>query len=419
MKTKIKHLDLVIIGDGIYGSCCAYLAGKNRKRSVNVFSAKNAHRSTNHNSAWAQSGILQLFWQPKDKLGRSLITTRLRNSLRQLKHITAPYLFHDFGIVDVSDLGNEDDFAEQVRLQGFRRDELHQLNPFQARNLLGDVFYNPKGNYYKTPDAVFDLDKVSYRIRYEAQDKGQVEFVEFQEKIVLEPYADVANGVVIHTESGSFTANDIILAAGASNVKLLAEIGLKAKLNVSKVSLLKLPEKQLFGLNAKVLYNYNQSGNAKMTVVVHGNETSDTNDFIVLGTGKQAIRYNYNLNDPNTCRIEREEKLSAKDIQGFVNAYPPALAPHILGDEKQVNHCYLANGEHKYTHYVEEVRKGLIYGVPGLASMAYHTAQETVNQLQKTTAKYDIVDFGEKSINVKEQKSWFRKRKIEVNSLSF
>ena len=157
MKQKIKHLDLVIIGDGIYGSCCAYLAGKNRKRSVKVFSAKNAHRSTNHNSAWAQSGILQLFWQPKDKLGRSLITTQLRNSLRQLKNITAPYLFHDFGVLDISELEDKRTFVEQARLQGFRKDELHPLNPFQAKKLLGDVFYNPNGIYYKTPDAVFDL----------------------------------------------------------------------------------------------------------------------------------------------------------------------------------------------------------------------------------------------------------------------
>lgn len=405
MKKKPTHLDTLIIGDALCGSTCAFFASQREGRNVVVMTKKENNSATYNNTAIGQSGILQIFREPyAENSGGSLSTSLLRSGLMLLKELSGKYLFHGSGIVNIAEI-KEEDFIRELNRHGFLDDEVYKLSAKQAQSLLG-VFYEANGVYYMTPDCVFDIDKVTYRIQHEATNNGKTGFVMEMDKIELSQ--DDNGKIIVNTDIGYFTANNIILSSGIGNITLLKGINIEYKnLDVRKTPLIKLPSGELYGLKSKVYYKFDKNGDyPTQLVAVHGKKDSQLDDFLIITAPKQKEISTYG---PDFYEKAKRVDFTESAIQAIYANYPVDLHHDISSDSAQWNYCYMVNGSDKYVPYVTKFpNTNLIVVNPGLASLAVPAAQEVMQYLSKDNPPLPPSENIKKYMLLKERKSWFR-----------
>lgn len=229
MTRPATDVDVVVIGGGILGMCVAMIAARASADVVvcRLSDARVPHADTLRNQSWLQSGLRYV--GDADMHDRLLFAKRMR-AARQLLHDELGFaLPGGFGVFRMRDEADAADLERKAALLGVA---VHRLRPEDAFALVGSLFYEPDSPYYATPEVPFDEAAILDELRARAG-HGVHELVD---PVALVPDA-AAPGFVITVGGAALRPGSAVLAAGAGNVPLLAQLGVAAALCIDRTPL--------------------------------------------------------------------------------------------------------------------------------------------------------------------------------------
>ena len=341
---------------------------------------RTPHADTLRNQSWLQSGLR--YFKAGD-IGERFVFARRMRAARQMLHDAVGFpLPAGIGVFRMRDKEEASELESRAVQFGV---PLRRLTDNEGRAIIGDTFFEAGFPYYVTPETTFEEAAILDELRARVALKGNTREVATPVTLVEDKSAPC--GLVLDLGAVSVRASTTILAAGAGNIPLLNQIGLKPGLQIDKTPLLVITDGSLVP-KARVFVDRVR----QCSVISHPpNETMPKGCLVigVEGTSEKDVPFAA----PSARRIAATtcERLWAVLPTGLRKSHE-ARSRITAGFE--VMHRSSTSTSTPWISPEFDMFPGLVAAIPGRATLSMDVARTVVKRLRGVGA-HDLTQFSE------------------------
>jgi glycine/D-amino acid oxidase-like deaminating enzyme len=235
LRDQAFEVDLIILGGGILGAALAHLTAEAgfRVLLLRMNDRRRPRADTLRNQAWLQSGLIykRSDFVDEEHYFRVALQTYVQGRL-MLDDLGIP-IPTSGGVLRVASSKKAREVETRAKRLLLRDEEFHPLEPSKAKDLLGRMHMNGS-TYFAIPDRPFDEARIVDSHRAFARDAG-ARVIDLPGPVELQRTAE---GLEITMGTFTVLSRLTVIAAGAGNVPLLAQLGEPALLELRQTPLL-------------------------------------------------------------------------------------------------------------------------------------------------------------------------------------